>query len=84
MADDAKSDVPSDGHAAPANNEPEAKVTCAKCDEQVEVSKTMSAGRVGRVCKLCYNANRALAEHFKRRGRKQEWDAMPPARRNVL
>lgn len=60
MADDGKTDVPSE-----VRDESEARVICTKCDEQVEVSETMSAGRVRRICKLCYNENRALAEHFK-------------------
>ncbi len=91
MADDGRMDVTSEapdnantGPSAPAINEAEAIATCTKCDEQMEVSKTMSAGRVGRICKLCYNANRALAEHFKRRGRKQEWDCMPANKKKRL
>ena len=78
MADDGKTDVPSE-----VRDESEARVTCTTCDEQVEVSKTMSAGRVGRICKLCYNANRAVAEHFKSRGRKQDGMRCLQPRRNV-
>ena len=58
------------------------QVVCMKCDEQVPVSKTLSAGRPGcRVCKLCYNACRSLAGHYRKRGKKDEWDKMPAAKK---
>ena len=61
------------------------QVVCTKCDEQVPVSKTLSAGRPGsRVCKLCYNACRSLAEHYRKRGKKDEWDRMPASKKKKL
>ena len=61
------------------------QVICVKCDEKVPMSKTLSAGRPGcRVCKLCYNSCRSLAEHFRKRGKKEEWDKMPAAKKKKL
>ena len=49
---------------------------CIKCDEMTPVRNTLSAGRDHRICKLCYNAQRALATHFKKRGQKEYWEKM--------
>ena len=57
---------------------------CVKCSEETPTNLTMSAGRSGRICKLCYNAQRSLAEHFRKRGQKQQWDAMPAERKKNL
>ncbi len=75
--------------AAPAIEDPKASlstktVLCVKCEEQTSVDQTMSAGRSGRVCKLCYNAQRALMKHFTKRNQKQQWDNMPPERKKKL
>ncbi len=59
-------------------------VVCVKCDENVPAGDTMSAGRTGRVCKLCYNAQRALVKHFTKRKQKQQWDNMPMDRKKKL
>ena len=59
-------------------------VACARCGEQVPIKDTGSYGRIGRQCHLCYNAARALSDHFKRRGRKDEWDRMPPQKKRKL
>ena len=57
---------------------------CVKCEDEVESRDTLSAGRSGRICKLCYNSARALSEHFRKRGKKEEWQAMPPAKKKKL
>ena len=38
--------------------------------------QTLSAGRNHRICKLCYNAQRALSSHFKKRGQRAYWESM--------
>ena len=59
--------------------------TCTKCDEEMEFSKTLSAGRVGyRICKLCFNSARSLQNHYKKRGKKSEWDNMAPAKKKRM
>lgn len=60
------------------------EVTCSKCDEHVPVQETLSAGRSGHICKLCYNAQRALVLHYKKRGKKAEWDKLPVERKKKL
>ena len=67
---------------------PESKdplVQCTKCREKVLHSDTLSAGRGGyRICKPCYNSNRALSDYYRKRGRKDEWDKMPAERKRKL
>ena len=57
---------------------------CVKCEDSVTPSESLSAGRSGRICKLCYNSARALSEHFRKRGKREEWQAMPPAKKKKL
>lgn len=76
-------DVPDSG-AAPADPTGGIQVVCVKCDEHVPVGDTLSAGRSGRVCRLCYNAQRALVKHFTKRKQKQQWDNMPMDRKKKL
>ena len=58
---------------------------CIKCNDEVTITETHSAGRAGvRVCKLCYNATRALSLHFAKRGKKEEWLKMAPAKKRKL
>ena len=59
-------------------------VTCTKCQESVSFAETLSAGRSGRICKLCYNSCRSLAEYFRKRGQKGYWEKMPPEKRRKL
>lgn len=49
---------------------------CTKCNETTPMCDTLSAGRVGRICKLCYNSARACLNYYKKRGRKKEWGSM--------
>lgn len=59
-------------------------VKCVKCLLLVLIHETLSAGRVGRICKLCYNSSRALADFFKKRNRKHEWDSMNAEKKRKL
>ena len=63
---------------------PQEAVVCVKCDEVVSIGQSLSAGRSGRVCKLCYNSQRALSDHFKKRGKKTEWDRMSIQKKKEL
>ena len=45
---------------------------------------TLSAGREFRICKLCYNSQRALFQHFKKRGQRPQWEKMPHAKKKRL
>ena len=80
------SDAPAEANAAGEHDcgGDESMSTCTKCDETIPTKQTTSAGRVGRICKLCYNASRALTDHYRKRGRKAEWDAMPQDRKKKL
>lgn len=84
-----KNHVHSDGHQPHGNcdhdDDPDARTTCTKCKEEVPVTETLSAGRGGyRICKPCYNSNRALCEYYKKRGRKAEWDKMSAEKKRKL
>ena len=57
---------------------------CVRCEEKARVSACISAGRSGLICKLCYNAQRALKEYYKKRGQKDVWDSYPMARKKKL
>lgn len=59
-------------------------VFCTKCQESVSWPETLSAGRSGRICKLCYNSCRSLAEYFRKRGQKAYWEKLPPEKRRRL
>ncbi len=78
MAADSKGNIDLGGDV------PEASVICVKCNDELSISLTLSAGRCGRVCKLCYNAQRSLVDYYKRRGKKDEWDRMPMERKKKL
>ncbi len=74
--DASRSDLP--------EGQPDKSNVCVKCDEDTPLDQTLSAGRSGRICKLCYNAQRSLADHFRKRGQKQQWDSMPAERKKRL
>ena len=57
---------------------------CVRCELRCPFSSTLSAGRTGRICKLCYNATRALGDWFKKRGRSEEWSKMPAAKKKKM
>ena len=59
-------------------------VTCVKCDETIALGETLSAGRSGRICKLCYNSAKALCNHYKKRGKSDEWQKMAPAKKKKM
>ena len=75
-----------DSGTATGNSDPTSgiQVVCVKCDEHVPAGDTLSAGRSGRVCRLCYNAQRALVKHFTKRKQKAQWDSMPMDRKKKL
>ena len=58
--------------------------TCSKCLEKVTIKDSLSAGRTGRICKLCYNSGRSLSEHYRKRGKSDEWSRMPPEKKRKL
>lgn len=62
----------------------DSSVQCVKCEETTRLSDTLSAGRSGRICKLCYNSAKALGNHFKKRGKSDEWQKMPPAKKKKM
>lgn len=68
----------------PAASLEAALVLCAKCDGHFPMEDTVSAGRVGRNCKLCFNACRALCDWLKKRNRSAEWSKMPLAKKKKL
>ena len=66
------------------DGEVELKCTCVKCKEIIGMKQTLSAGRTGRVCKPCFNSQRALMEHFKKRGKLEEWQRMAAEKKRKL
>lgn len=68
----------------PDRGDVEVKCPCVKCKEVVGIKQTLSAGRTGRVCKPCYNSQRALTEHFKKRGKLEEWQRMAAEKKRKL
>lgn len=69
-------------HACEAGSD--ALFACVKCDEVVSAELSLSAGRSGRICKLCYNSQRSLVDHYKKRGKKTEWDRMSVQKKKDL
>lgn len=69
---------------APTSGPTDKPTVCVKCSEETPTNLTLSAGRSGRICKLCYNSQRSLADHFRKRGQKQQWDSMPAERKKRL